>query len=233
MDRAHLDTPPLVPPLLPGRDLAERRQLWSKHLERKSRSALLTDTVTGKPIAGSPCPRCGRSVEIMARLSVSDRELSRRSFMLVWQYCAHDRLVIYPQEFRHWNVEPNDEEIAMMLTPSIGANIATTISPRFRAKLVAQVRAELLKKGETITAAIERLRLRELRADQHRVRSAPFPSGIVKQEMRVQVAALADAAADPIDLSAEAPWQPRSGARPRPPSGTRGCGTRCSACGRP
>ena len=64
--------------------------------------------------------------------------------------------------------------------------------------------SELLKTGETITAAIERLRLRELRADQHRVRSAPFPSGIVKQEMRVQVAALADAAADPIDLSAEA-----------------------------
>jgi hypothetical protein len=24
MDRTHLDTPPLVPPLLPGRDLAER-----------------------------------------------------------------------------------------------------------------------------------------------------------------------------------------------------------------
>jgi hypothetical protein len=60
--------------------------------------------------------------------------------------------------------------------------------------------SELLKKGETITAAIERLSA----SDQHRVRSAPFPSGIVKQEMRVQVAALADAAADPIDLSAEA-----------------------------
>jgi hypothetical protein len=79
-----LPQPPLTPPLLLGRDLAQRRQLWSKHLERKSRSALLTDTVTGKPIPGSPCRRCGRSVEIMARLSVSDRELSRRSFMLVW-----------------------------------------------------------------------------------------------------------------------------------------------------
>jgi len=48
-------------------------------------------------------------------------------------------------------------------------------------------------KGETVLDAVERLRrrCRELRADQHRIRSAPFPSGYAKQRMRAEIEALA------------------------------------------
>ena len=50
-----------------------------------------------------------------------------------------------------------------------------------------------LAKGETVTDAIERLRRRgrELRADLHRIESAPFPSSYAKQRMREQIEALA------------------------------------------
>ena len=54
--------------------------------------------------------------------------------------------------------------------------------------------APVLKKGEAITDAIEgrRRRLRELAADQHRVRSAPYPSALAKAKMRAQINDLAD-----------------------------------------
>jgi hypothetical protein len=49
-----------------------------------------------------------------------------------------------------------------------------------------------LAKGESITDAIERLRrrARELRADLHRIASAPYPSSYAKQRMREQIEAL-------------------------------------------
>jgi hypothetical protein len=51
-----------------------------------------------------------------------------------------------------------------------------------------------LKKGETVVAAIARVRHRgrELRADLHRIRSAPYPSDHCKTQMRAQVATLAE-----------------------------------------
>ena len=50
-----------------------------------------------------------------------------------------------------------------------------------------------LNKGEDVLSAIERLRRRgrELRADAHRIASAPFPSKHVKAQMREQIAQLA------------------------------------------
>ncbi|QIG93489.2 hypothetical protein [Bradyrhizobium sp. 6(2017)] len=50
-----------------------------------------------------------------------------------------------------------------------------------------------LKKGEDDLSAVERLRRRgrELRADLHRIRSAPFPSSHAKQRMRAEIEALA------------------------------------------
>jgi hypothetical protein len=53
-----------------------------------------------------------------------------------------------------------------------------------------------LLKGETTLDAIERLRRRgrELKADLHRIRSAPFPSTYAKQRMREQIEALAQGA---------------------------------------
>jgi hypothetical protein len=50
-----------------------------------------------------------------------------------------------------------------------------------------------LLKGETALDAIERLRrrCRELKADLHRIASAPFPSAYCKQQMRGQIEALA------------------------------------------
>ncbi|MGY3621010.1 hypothetical protein [Bradyrhizobium sp. USDA 10063] len=52
-----------------------------------------------------------------------------------------------------------------------------------------------LKKGETIVAAIERLRRRgrELRSDLDRTRAAPWPSAIARAKMRQQIAAMAEA----------------------------------------
>jgi len=48
-----------------------------------------------------------------------------------------------------------------------------------------------LLKGESITDAIERIRHRgrELKADLHRIRSAPYPSEHARAKMRQQLAA--------------------------------------------
>jgi hypothetical protein len=56
-----------------------------------------------------------------------------------------------------------------------------------------EVEPPKLNKGESVTDGIERLRRRgrELRADLHRIASAPFPSSYVKAQMRAQVEALA------------------------------------------
>ncbi|WP_439373159.1 hypothetical protein [Bradyrhizobium sp. DASA03120] len=53
--------------------------------------------------------------------------------------------------------------------------------------------SELLKRGEQLPAAIGRLRarLKEASADEHRIRSAPFPSADVKRKLREQLAAVA------------------------------------------
>ncbi|MGL3109407.1 hypothetical protein [Bradyrhizobium sp. BR 1432] len=50
-----------------------------------------------------------------------------------------------------------------------------------------------LNKGESLIDAIERLRRRgrELKADLHRISSAPYPSSYCKQQMRAQIEALA------------------------------------------
>ena len=50
-----------------------------------------------------------------------------------------------------------------------------------------------LAKGETVLDGVERLRRRgrELRADQHRIATAPFPSSHCKQRMREMVEQLA------------------------------------------
>lgn len=52
----------------------------------------------------------------------------------------------------------------------------------------------VLKNGENVTDTIEsrRRRLRELAADLHRVRSAPYPSSLAKAKMRQQIEAMAD-----------------------------------------
>jgi hypothetical protein len=65
--------------------------------------------------------------------------------------------------------------------------------------------SELLKKGERIADAIEarRHRLRELAANAHRVRSAPWPSSVAKAKMREQIEALAAAAAPNCDSAIE------------------------------
>ena len=57
-----------------------------------------------------------------------------------------------------------------------------------------EVEAPKLLKGETVLDAVERLRrrVRELRADAHRIRSAPYPSAYCKAQMRQQVEALAE-----------------------------------------
>lgn len=62
-----------------------------------------------------------------------------------------------------------------------------------------------LKKGEGILDAVEarRRRVRELRADLHRIRSAPFPSSYAKQRMRAQVEALAQRGAPSVSRLVE------------------------------
>jgi hypothetical protein len=49
-----------------------------------------------------------------------------------------------------------------------------------------------LNKNETVTDAIERYRRRrrELRADQRRIQSAPYPSSYAKQRMRARASAI-------------------------------------------
>ncbi|MGY8633830.1 hypothetical protein RAD15_15240 [Bradyrhizobium sp. 14AA] len=65
--------------------------------------------------------------------------------------------------------------------------------------------SELLKKGETIADAVDRFRhrLRELTADAHRVRSAPWPSSVVKQEAKAQLEQIAEAATPNFDSMIE------------------------------
>jgi hypothetical protein len=62
-----------------------------------------------------------------------------------------------------------------------------------------------LLKGETILDAIERMRrrVRELRADQHRIRSAPFPSSYAKRKMREQIERLAQRGAPDVSTLIE------------------------------
>ncbi|WP_354134414.1 hypothetical protein [Bradyrhizobium sp. S3.9.1] len=62
-----------------------------------------------------------------------------------------------------------------------------------------------LLKGETVLDAIERLRRRgrELKADLHRIRSAPFPSSHAKAQMREQIEALAQRGAPSVSLLIE------------------------------
>ena len=63
---------------------------------------------------------------------------------------------------------------------------------------------ELLK-GETVFDAIERSRrrCRELKADLHRIASAPFPSSYAKQQMREQIEALAMQGAPSVSMLIE------------------------------
>jgi hypothetical protein len=58
-----------------------------------------------------------------------------------------------------------------------------------------------LNKGEGVTDAIERLRRRgrELKADLHRIRSAPFPSGYCKAQIKQQIEILAQAGAPAVN----------------------------------
>jgi hypothetical protein len=67
--------------------------------------------------------------------------------------------------------------------------------------------SELLIKADNgrIDAAVERYRsrLRELAADLHKVRSAPWPSLLAKQKAKAQIDALAEAAAPDIDRCIE------------------------------
>jgi hypothetical protein len=67
--------------------------------------------------------------------------------------------------------------------------------------------SELLSKndGGRLDAAVERYRhrLRELAADLHRVRSAPWPSSVAKAAARAQIEALAASAAPDIDRAIE------------------------------
>jgi hypothetical protein len=65
--------------------------------------------------------------------------------------------------------------------------------------------SELLKKGETIAAAVDRqrLRLRECAADRHRVNSAPWPSSEAKAAARLQIERLSDVGAPNLDAAIE------------------------------
>jgi hypothetical protein len=65
--------------------------------------------------------------------------------------------------------------------------------------------APTLNKGETILDAVERLRRRgrELRADLHRVQSAPYPASFAKQRMREQVEILAQRGAPSVSQLVE------------------------------
>jgi hypothetical protein len=65
---------------------------------------------------------------------------------------------------------------------------------------VVEVEPSKLNKGENIHDAIDRLRRRgrELKADLHRIESAPYPSGYAKQRMREQIAQLAQRGAPSV-----------------------------------
>lgn len=57
-----------------------------------------------------------------------------------------------------------------------------------------------LKKGENVSDAVEarRRRIRELRADLHRVRSSPYPSNLAMAKAKAQIAAMADQGAPSV-----------------------------------
>jgi hypothetical protein len=65
--------------------------------------------------------------------------------------------------------------------------------------------SELLKKGETINDGVDRYRnrLREFRADAHRVRSSAFPSADVKAKFRQQISQLAETGRPDVDAAIE------------------------------
>jgi hypothetical protein len=94
---------PLVPPSVLAHDLNERRALWGDHWERCSRSRVLD--VPGPLINGSP-------TVVRERLSVGDAQLRARNFMLRWLVCARCNAAFNPEQFRYWNVQPDDDEIS-------------------------------------------------------------------------------------------------------------------------
>jgi len=65
--------------------------------------------------------------------------------------------------------------------------------------------SELLKKGERIADAVERHRhrLRELAADRHRLKSAPWPSSVAKEKAKAEIERLAEAGAPDVDRAIE------------------------------
>jgi hypothetical protein len=97
---------PLVPPSVLAHDLNERRALWGDQWERWSRSRVLD--VAGPLINGSP-------TVVRERLSVGGAQLRARNFMLRWLVCARCGTAFNPEQFRYWNVQPDDDEILAML----------------------------------------------------------------------------------------------------------------------
>ena len=65
--------------------------------------------------------------------------------------------------------------------------------------------ASILKKGERISDAVERLRhrLRELAADRHRVRSSPWPSSLAKARAKAMIEQMAEAGAPLLESMIE------------------------------
>jgi hypothetical protein len=68
-----------------------------------------------------------------------------------------------------------------------------------------EVEPPKLNKGETVVDAIERhrRRVRELRADLHRIESVPYPSSYAKQRMRAQIGQLAQRGAPSVSSLVE------------------------------
>ena len=79
-----------------------------------------------------------------------------------------------------------------------------------------EVEPPKLNKGETVVDAIERhrRRVRELRADLHRIESAPYPSSSAKQRMRAQIGQLAQrgapSASSLVEHDREIAWPTQS-----------------------
>ena len=65
--------------------------------------------------------------------------------------------------------------------------------------------SELLRKGESLRDGVARYghRLRELAADRHRVRSSSWPSSLVKEKIKAEIEARADASAPDVDRAVE------------------------------
>ncbi|MGJ5180393.1 hypothetical protein ACQR16_24495 [Bradyrhizobium oligotrophicum] len=66
--------------------------------------------------------------------------------------------------------------------------------------------ASVLKKGETVAAALDRIRrrLRELDADEHRVKSAPIPAAYAKAQARAAIEQLAERGTPDVSALVEA-----------------------------